>query len=164
MKLESPPYHACWYLITLGSEIAPGQVVSVEFLGGSVVVYHSECGVSHVHSAYCRHLGADLALGKVAGENRRCAFHGWECDDPGRCTLIPAGDKVPPRARLFAYPTAESLGIIWAFNGSDPTSPVPTFSEDPAAADSFRNPQAMGVSSDVVFLNTFDQQQFRVVH
>src|SRR5262249_32306886 len=74
------------------------------------------------------------------------------------------GDPPPARARLFAYPTAESLGIIWAFNGPTPTYPVPAFEAPTVAIDSFRNPQTMRVASDVVFLNSFDIQHFRVVH
>ena len=75
-----------------------------------------------------------------------------------------AGDPPPARARLFAYPTAESLGIIWAFNGPTPTYPVPSFSEQTTAVDPFRNPETMRVASDIVFLNSFDIQHFRVVH
>jgi nitrite reductase/ring-hydroxylating ferredoxin subunit len=160
----SEPFHACWYPVALSSEVVSGQAVGAAFLGGRVVIYRSELGVPHVRSAYCRHLGADLSVGKVVGESLRCAFHHWEYDSQGQCARIPAGDPPPPAARLFPYPTVESLGIIWAFNGVTPTYPVPAFSEPPAAFDTFRNPAAMAVASDVVFLNSFDIQHFRVVH
>ncbi len=76
----SEPFHACWYPVALSSEIASGQAVGAAFLGGRVVIYRSELGVPHVRSAYCRHLGADLSVGKVVGESLRCAFHHWEYD------------------------------------------------------------------------------------
>jgi len=78
-------------------------------------------------------------------------FHHWRYDRTGRCVDVPAGDPPPAAARLFAFPTVESLGIIWAFNGIEPTYAVPTFGEGPVALDSFRNPVTMKVASDTVF-------------
>jgi nitrite reductase/ring-hydroxylating ferredoxin subunit len=158
------PFHSCWYPVALSSEIAPGKLMGAAFLGGRVVIYRSERGVAQVLSAYCRHLGADLSVGEVIGENVQCAFHHWQYAGNGQCALIPAGDVPPPAARLYSYPTAESLGVIWAFNGKSPTYPVPAFSDVPVATDTFRNPLIMSVASDVVFLNSFDIQHFRVVH
>jgi nitrite reductase/ring-hydroxylating ferredoxin subunit len=163
-KSASLPFHACWYPLALSSEIGAGGLRGVSFLGGRVVVYRTEQGEAQVRSAYCRHLGADLSVGKVVGETIQCPFHHWRYDRSGRCIDIPAGDKPPPAARLFAFPTAESLGIIWAFNGEEATYPVPSFGDGPVVIDSFRNPVTMNVASDTVFLNGFDIQHFRVLH
>jgi hypothetical protein len=38
---------------------------------------------------------------------------------------IPAGDRIPPGARIATYPSAEAWGLIWAFNGETPTFAVP---------------------------------------
>ncbi|WP_241838179.1 hypothetical protein [Streptomyces sp. CB03234] len=35
------------------------------------------------------------------------------------------GDPVPPRARLFRFPTVERYGIVWAFNGEEPLFELP---------------------------------------
>ena len=51
----------------------------------------------------------------------RCAYHHWRFDCAGRCVDIPAGDKIPPGARIATYPSAEAWGLIWAFNGTAPT-------------------------------------------
>jgi phenylpropionate dioxygenase-like ring-hydroxylating dioxygenase large terminal subunit len=163
-KSTTLPFHACWYPLALSSEIGAGDVRGVPFLGGRVVVYRTERGEAQVRSAYCRHLGADLSVGKVVGETIQCPFHHWRYDRSGQCVDIPAGDTPPPAARLFAFPTAESLGIIWAFNGEEATYPVPSFGDGPVAIDSFRNPVTMNVASDTVFLNGFDIQHFRVLH
>jgi phenylpropionate dioxygenase-like ring-hydroxylating dioxygenase large terminal subunit len=158
------PFHACWYPVALSNELGPGEVRGIPFLGGRVVVYRTERGVVQVRSAYCRHLGADLSVGQVVGETIRCPFHHWRYDTTGRCVEIPAGDPPPAAARLFAFPTAESLGIIWAFNGAEPSYAVPTFGDETVALDTFRNPVTMKVESDTVVLNSFDLQHFRVVH
>jgi len=158
------PFHACWYPVALSSELAPGDVRGIPFLGGRVVVYRTEQGEPQVRSAYCRHLGADLSVGQVVGETIRCLFHHWRYDRSGKCVEVPAGDPPPPAARLFVFPTVESLGIVWAFNGAEPTYDVPAFGDGPIALDVFRNPLTMKVASDTVVLNSFDIQHFRVVH
>jgi nitrite reductase/ring-hydroxylating ferredoxin subunit len=163
-KSRALPFHACWYPLALSSEIGAGEIRGVDFLGGRVVVYRTGQGEAQVRSAYCRHLGADLSVGRVVGETIQCPFHHWRYDRSGRCVDIPAGDKPPPGARLFAFPTAESLGIIWAFNGEEPSYSVPHFGEGPVVIDTFRNPVTMNVASDTVFLNGFDLQHFRVLH
>jgi phenylpropionate dioxygenase-like ring-hydroxylating dioxygenase large terminal subunit len=96
----------------------------------------------------------------------QCPFHLWGYDATGACVDIPAGDRPPPNARLFSYPVAESLGIIWAFNGDEPPHPAPHFdqSESELVVDAFRNPLTMQVDSSVVAMNGFDLQHFKVVH
>ena len=164
--IDQTPYHPCWYPVSLASEIAPGQVTGIDFLGGRAVVYRTEGGTARVRSAYCRHLGADLAIGDVVGEELRCPFHQWRYGEDGRCTATAVGDPAPRAARLFPFPTKESLGLIWAFNGEEPTYEVPGFrvGEDALVVDAFRNPIPMHVALPVVFLNSFDIQHFRVVH
>jgi Rieske [2Fe-2S] domain len=73
-----------------------------------------------VQGAYCPHLGADLSVGQVVGGQIRCAYHHWRFDCAGGCVDIPAGDKIPPGARIATYPSAEAWGLIWAFNGAVP--------------------------------------------
>lgn len=160
----STPYHACWYPVALSADLQPSEVTGTDFLGSRIVIYRTASGIAQVKSAYCRHLGADLAVGSVKGERLQCAFHHWEYDAAGRCAFIPAGDHPPRAATLYSFPTAESLGIIWAFNGAEPTYEVPSFGPSAIAVDSFRNPREMKVSSDVVFLNSFDIQHFRAIH
>ena len=67
---------------------------------------------------------------------------------------------------MFDYPTAETLGIIWAFNGETPLHPAPHFDVDERelVVDAFRNPVTMPIDGTLVFLNSFDLQHFRVVH
>jgi phenylpropionate dioxygenase-like ring-hydroxylating dioxygenase large terminal subunit len=159
-------FHACWYPVALSDEVPGGKVIGAQFLDGRVVVYRSEDGAAHVQSAYCRHLGADLSRGELVDGKLQCPFHHWRYDGAGRCVEIPAGDRPPAEARLFCYPTAESLGVIWAFNGDAPTHPAPHFSiaESDLVVDTFRNPNLMPVDSAAVFLNSFDIQHFRAVH
>jgi phenylpropionate dioxygenase-like ring-hydroxylating dioxygenase large terminal subunit len=159
-------FHQCWYPVALSSEVPAGALVGAPFLDGKVVVFRTSDDAVHVMSAYCRHLGADLSVGSIADDRLQCAFHCWRYDVTGACVEIPAGDTPPPRARLFVYPVAESLGIIWAFNAEEPLHPPPNFgcAEADLVIDAYRNPVTMPIDSSVVFLNSFDLQHFRVVH
>jgi phenylpropionate dioxygenase-like ring-hydroxylating dioxygenase large terminal subunit len=159
-------FHQCWYPVALSAEVPIGGVIGSPFLDGRVVIYRTSDGIAHVQSAYCRHLGADLSLGKMVGDRLQCPFHFWRYDTQGACVEIPAGDRPPKAARLFVYPTAESLGIIWAFNGETPIHSVPHFDVDEKdlQVDAFRNPRLMAVDSALVFINGFDVQHFKVVH
>lgn len=161
-------FHQCWYPVALSSEVPEGSLIGAPFLDGRVIVYRTSDGVAHVKSAYCRHLGADLSVGRLVGDRIQCPFHFWRYDSTGACAEVPAGDPPPPNAKLFNYPTAESLGIIWAFNGDTPVYPAPHFEQSESEAglviDAFRNPLRMHVDSSIVFLNSFDLQHFRVVH
>ena len=118
-------YHQCWFPVALASDVPAGRPLGRDFLGTRVVVYRDATGRAVVQGAYCPHLGADLSVGEVAEGQIRCAYHHWRFDCAGTCVDIPAGDRIPPGARIPTYPTAEAWGLIWAFNGEAPTYPLP---------------------------------------
>jgi nitrite reductase/ring-hydroxylating ferredoxin subunit len=122
---ESAAYHRCWFPVALATEVPAGQIVGCDFLGTRVVCYRDPDGRALVQGAYCPHLGADLSVGQLVDGQIRCAYHHWRFDCAGRCVDIPTGDRIPPGARIATYPSAEAWGLIWAFNGATPTSPVP---------------------------------------
>ena len=116
-----------WFPICLATAVAPGAVKGFDFLDGRVVVFRGANGLPRVLSAYCPHLGADLAVGSVVGDELRCAFHHWRFDAEGRCVATAIGDPAPPGACLFAFPTCEKYGIVWAFNGETSSWELPDF-------------------------------------
>src|SRR5215468_10573306 len=118
-------FHQSWFPLALAREIVPGQVVGRDFLGTRVIVYRDADGRAVVQSAFCPHLGADLSVGQVIDGQIRCSYHHWRFDCSGRCVEIPAGDKIPPGARIATYPSAEAWGLVWAFNGEAPLFAVP---------------------------------------
>lgn len=163
---SSAGFHQTWYAIARSDEVAAGEVLGRDFLEGRAIVYRGESGVASVMNAYCRHLGADLSLGKVVGNDIRCAFHHWQYGPDGGCTKIPASEKIPRAAKIFKFPTVEKWGLIWAFNGVKPLFEVPEFvgySEDQLevrTAEAFDLP----VEPWVPFTNSMDFQHLRVLH
>jgi phenylpropionate dioxygenase-like ring-hydroxylating dioxygenase large terminal subunit len=158
-------YFQCWYPMALSTEVAAGQVVSREFLNGRVIVFRGQNGEPAVMSAFCRHLGADLALGTVIGNEVRCVYHHWSYDQRGACVKIAAGDPPPAAARLFRFPTAERYGIIWAFNGTEPLYDVPDIGvpEDSLVLRA-KEKEVLPVEPYVPFSNALDLQHLRVIH
>ena len=100
-------------------------MIGRDFLGTRVILYRDRAGRALVQSAFCPHLGADLSVGQVVDGQIRCAYHHWRFDGTGRCVDIPAGDRIPPGARISTYPSAEAWGLVWAFNGEAPLFGVP---------------------------------------
>jgi len=156
----------CWYPVARSVDVAPGQVVGADFLDGRVVCFRGENGVATVLSAYCRHLGTDLTQGEVVGDDLRCNFHHWCYGQTGDCTNIAASERIPEDSALFAYPTAESCGLIWAFNGETPLYEVPHFPGLDASTRAVRVGD-MGILPVPTFLataNSMDFQHLEVVH
>lgn len=117
---EQGLYSQSWFAICTSDELTKGTVLGREFLGGKVVVYRGADGIARVTSAYCLHLGADLSVGSVQGNDLRCPFHHWEYGPDGRCIRTGIGDPAPAGARLFSFPTREKYGVVFAFNGVAP--------------------------------------------
>lgn len=118
-------FHQSWFPLALSADLESGRVVGRDFLGTRVVLYRDPSGKALVQSGYCPHLGADLSVGQVIDGRIRCAYHHWSFAADGKCVHIPAGDKIPPGAKIFSYPSAEAWGLIWAFNGERPLFGLP---------------------------------------
>jgi phenylpropionate dioxygenase-like ring-hydroxylating dioxygenase large terminal subunit len=155
-----------WYPLCRSSDVAPGAVLGRNFLDGRVAVYRSEQGVANVVSAYCPHNGADLSIGKVAGDHLVCAFHHWEFDLGGKCARTPTGDAVVDAMRVFRYPVQERFGLIWAFNGEEPLFDLPDLGfPDEELAFHPQIPHLDLLADPWVFMcNTTDFNHISVVH
>jgi len=127
-----------WYPMARSEEIAD-QPVRVRALGQDFVVFRDSDGKAACLSNTCTHRGGSLAGGKVKGDCVQCPYHGWEFDSAGRCHRIPSlgpDAKIPPRARVDAYPVDEKYGMIFAFLGDlpeeerPPLIPVPEWDQE----------------------------------
>lgn len=159
-------YTQSWFPVCLSDEVEIGKLTGREFLGGRIVIYRDTAGVAHVVSAFCPHLGADLSVGDVVGDNLRCPFHHWEYNSDGRCVRTKVGDPAPGAAALFKFPTLERFGMIFAFNGEEPLfdfpSPYPHADEDLLMI----TRRALVIDCDgwVFSANTPDMQHLKALH
>lgn len=163
---EDGLFRQSWYPICLASEVAAGELIGRGFLDGRVIIFRGDDGVARVMSAYCPHLGADLAVGRVVGSHVQCAFHHWEYDADGVCAKTGIGSPAPRTARLFKFPTLERWGIVWVFNGSEPLFELPElpFGEDELVGETYKWPEPFACDPWVFAANTPDMQHVKAVH
>ncbi|PWG03499.1 Rieske 2Fe-2S domain-containing protein [Sphingosinicella humi] len=155
-----------WFPICLSSDVGPEEVKGFDFLDGRIVVYRGASGQATVASAYCPHMGADLAVGRVIGDRIRCAFHHWDYDLTGKCVATMVGDPPPPTACLYVFPSQERYGLIWAFNGEEPLFELPDFPfpEKELAFKTIELPGLSPVDPWVQCCNTPDMQHIKALH
>jgi len=159
-------HHQSWYAVALASDVAPGEVIGRDFLNTRVAIYRNERGEPVVLTSRCPHMGADLALGDIVGDDLRCTYHHFCFGPSGHCTSIPTEGDIPPSARVFSYPSAEHLGLIWAFNGETPLFGLPEirdYSPDDLVVRA-RKTNVFTVAPWVNVANTVDFMHLRYVH
>ncbi|HSJ99154.1 MAG TPA: Rieske 2Fe-2S domain-containing protein [Myxococcota bacterium] len=132
-RFPFPAYPNGWFRALYSTELAPGEVRRLHRLGRELVAFRGERGAAHVLDAHCPHLGAHLGVGgRVEGDALRCPFHAWLWSGEGRCLEIPYAKKIPPKARLRAWPAVERNGIVFFHHdaeGRPPAYEIPALPE-----------------------------------
>lgn len=116
-----------WYVAATTEELPQDRPLGVRMLGLDFVLFRAQ-GRAVCFPDVCCHRGGALSDGNLADGCLACPYHGWRFDAGGRCVYIPAlGDdaRLPKRARVDSYPTAEKYGWIWVFLGDLPESERP---------------------------------------
>jgi nitrite reductase/ring-hydroxylating ferredoxin subunit len=157
-----------WFAVALSEEVVSGKILGRRFLDGKVILVRDEQGHVQAFSGYCVHLGTDLSNGEVVSGNVRCPLHHWIYDTQGQCVATGCGDKAPPTARLFQFPTTERYGIIWLFNGETPLWEIENFSkayrDEELIVRARKDKRTYPVDPWVIRSNTPDWQHLAFVH
>lgn len=154
-----------WYWALTSRELSCGQVKAVTLLGRELAVFRTRSGQVVAVDAYCPHMGAHLAEGKVENEGIRCLFHYWKFDTSGNCIEIPCMDHPPP-VSLKTWPAVDHYGLIWVWIGMEESAPIPTVPElhdhevDVVLGPRFNKP----CHPNVLMINAIDEQHFNSVH
>ena len=131
MRLEG--FATGWFIVAWSKDLGAGEVKPLRYFGKDLVLFRTEAGEPVVLDAHCPHLGAHLGHGgEVKGDAVVCPFHAWEFDGSGHCTAIPYASKIPPRAKLKAWPVVERNEAIFVWHARDDSEPaweVPTIPE-----------------------------------
>ena len=154
-----------WYWVLRSKELKKGKIKPVTMLGRDLIVFRGEDGVARVMDAYCPHMGAHLAEGRVDGQGVRCFFHHWKFAEDGQCVDVPC-QKTPVKAGIRAWPTEEKYGMIWLWSGESPRHPAPYIPElkDVEEDSGFGNAFEKGCHPNIVMVNAIDEQHFHSVH
>lgn len=114
-----------WHCLGLAADYADGKPHRLDIFGTRLVAYRGEDGVVRILDGYCPHMGADLSGGEVRGNDVVCPFHHWQWGADGKCTSIPYCKRVPPRARVKAWPTLEENRLLFVWHDAEGNAPDP---------------------------------------
>lgn len=106
----------CWYVAAWDHEIADGLLART-ILNDPVVLFRDSGGNPVALEDRCCHRHLPLSLGRIAGDNVQCGYHGLEFDPAGACVSVPGQSKVPPGAAIRAFPVVERHRWIWIWMG-----------------------------------------------
>lgn len=123
-----------WYVILQSKEIKSGKVVGVLRMGERMVLWRDSNGKVICQADLCPHRGVALSIGCVMGDTIQCPFHGFEYDQTGKCTYVPANGRAaetPKVLKVATYVTQEEHGYVYIWWG-DPQPeypPLPWFDD-----------------------------------
>lgn len=154
-----------WYWLLRSHDLPRGKVKAVSLLGRDLAVYRTFEGKVIAMDAYCPHMGAHLAEGKVEGESLRCFFHNWKFDKDGYCSEIPCLDKNLP-VKVATWHVQEAYGLIWLWTGNEPKLPLPFVPElEHEEVDAYVSKIFIKeCHPNVVMINAIDAHHFNTVH
>lgn len=154
-----------WYWVLPSAELGRGQVRPARVLGRDLAVWRGQDGRVRVMDAYCPHMGAHLAEGRVEGDGLRCFFHHWKFDGEGACVDIPCQER-PVSAPVRTWPCAEGYGLVWVWTGAAPRHPLPFVPElEGQETDALLGSHFVkNCHPNVVMINAIDAQHFNSVH
>jgi len=112
-----------WHCLGLAKDFTDGEPHQVLAFGQKLVVFAGADGGVNVLDGYCRHMGGDLSMGTVKGDEIACPFHDWRWGGDGRCKKIPYARRVPLRARTAAWPTLVQDGLLFVWNDPEGNPP-----------------------------------------
>lgn len=118
-----------WYVVLESTEVKVGKLLGVKRLGKSLVFYRETDGSLVCMEDKCSHRGVKLSIGQLSDNCVTCPFHGFEFNSQGECIKIPANgkdSKVSKRFNVRTYPTYESNGFIFMYNG-EATDTIPEY-------------------------------------
>ncbi|KAL6049650.1 cholesterol 7-desaturase [Balamuthia mandrillaris] len=122
-----PPFPNGWFKLLDSFQLRKGEVKNVEAFGVNLAVFRADDdeGKVSILDAYCPHLGANLAGGKVVGDCLECPFHGWKFDGEGHCVEVPYAPKkaIPEAAKTLSWPCSEVNGAIFVWYHADDAPP-----------------------------------------
>lgn len=155
-----------WYLLAASHEISKETVKSFDICGQRIAVFRGTDGQIRALDAYCPHMGTDLGIGSVDGNQVRCFFHHWAFDGAGQCQDIPCQDTIPPGAQIQSYATEEKYGFIWIYPERVAPTAVAEFDElkGQELAVAADRPLTRRCHHHICMINGIDVQHLQTVH
>ncbi len=120
------PYPSGWYRLTNSESVQRGQVRYIECLGKQFVLWREQHGGAiRLMDAFCPHLGANLARGRVRGDCIECPFHLWQFSGEGNVERVPYSQHPPAGAPAKTYRLEEVHGQLFLYHQAGRSSDDP---------------------------------------
>jgi 3-ketosteroid 9alpha-monooxygenase subunit A len=128
---ELSGYPRGWFVACFSNELPPRALRPLRYFGQHLVAFRGEDGRACILDAFCPHLGAHLGHGgQVVEGTIRCPFHAWRFGMDGACVEVPYARKIPPGARVRAWPVREINGTVLVhYGGAEPAFEIPAIPE-----------------------------------
>ena len=117
-----------WYVAAWDHEVTRGLTRRI-ILDEPVLLYRKDDGTAVALEDRCCHRQAPLSMGKLIGNIVQCPYHGLQFDPTGKCVRVPSQERIPPSAKVRAYPLVERNHWLWIWTG-DPAKADPALIED----------------------------------
>jgi phenylpropionate dioxygenase-like ring-hydroxylating dioxygenase large terminal subunit len=158
-----------WFYVMPSKELKRGEVKSFSLAGQRLVLFRGEDGKVRALDAFCPHMGADLAIGKVRGNHIQCFFHHWTYAGNGACVDIPClrgKSESAPKVQLASYEVIEKFSCLWIWPDAKADMPFPDFPEplgdNPVVL--FGKSILRTCHHHVCMINGLDPQHLKTVH
>lgn len=171
------PYPTGWYRLASTDSLRRGEIRYLECLGKQFVLWREqESGEIHLMDAFCPHLGANLAHGRVRGDCIECPFHQWQFAGDGSVEHIPYSEHPPAGSPAQTYPLEAVHGQLFLYHCAEgstsaehelPPYPVPRIPEVDDGSFAFRGHRNVGrVRMHIVEIaeNAVDTAHFQALH
>lgn len=156
-----------WHPVAASATLASGTLQPARLLEHDLLVWRSADGAVHAWDERCPHRGAQLSLGTIEQDRLVCAYHGWQFDASGQCTLQPAHprDKPPATARALQYLAQEAYGLVWVCLGEPARAllPFPEYA-DARLRTVLCGPYRVNTTGPRIIENFLDMAHFPFIH
>jgi cholesterol 7-dehydrogenase len=115
-----PPYPEGWYAVARERDVGQSRPLVVRCAGNEIALFRGSEGRVHALDAYCPHMGASLAGGRVREGEIECPFHRWRFAGDGACTGSPLGERRVPGRRTATWAVDEVHGWICVYHRPGP--------------------------------------------
>lgn len=111
-----------WYAVLDSKELKSNKPVKAKRFGKDLVFWRKSNNEVACLDDLCVHRGVSLSLGKVKGNCIACPFHGFEFNENGKCSFIPANGKdaiISSNYATKSYKVKEKHNLIWFWYGEE---------------------------------------------
>ncbi len=113
---------SAWYVACRSEELGTKKPLARRVLGMPMVLFRGEGSVGALLDR-CPHRNVPLSIGRVAGGQLECGYHGWRFDTEGACRKVPAlcGAAESAGRNAPAFACREQDGFVWVWGEPDVT-------------------------------------------